>query len=315
MRLSIIIPIYNAEKYLNKCLDSIISQIEVNDEVILINDASTDNSSLICQKYKENNEKIILINNEENRGIAYARNLGLKYANGDYILWIDSDDWVNNKYLSIIKNCLRMTNTDILIFDYTEVNNQTYKCRVYKEKSGFISKKDIMLDIAQDSFFSLLWRTVIKKALYENIEFPEKIQLMEDFYVYHKLFYKAQTFFYLKDSLYFYRVLEQSLSHKKEKNFYEMYIISLEREKFIKKYCSDIEEKYRMIPVIVNACSLCGTNYISKEEHTKIRKLIKKNIKFFISKKYIGKKKKLQLLIYMISPNLLSFIRRIMNKG
>lgn len=314
MKLSVIIPVYNAEKYLNKCLDSIIPQLEINDEIILINDASVDNSLLICQRYVKKYNKVILINNKENRGIAYVRNLGLKYATGDYILWIDSDDWVSNKYLPVIKKYLEETNSDILIFDYTEVNNQIYKYKAYKEKSGFISKKNIMIDIAQDSFMSLLWRTVAKKNLYKNIEFPQKIQMMEDFYIYHKLFYEAKTFFYLKDNLYFYRILEKSLSHKKEQNFYEMYRISLEREKFIREYCSYIEERYRMVPVVINACLLSGTNYILRREQIRIRKLIIKNVKFFISRKYINKKKKFQLLMYMISPSLLSFIRRILKK-
>lgn len=314
MKFSIIIPIYNVEKYLDKCLKSIISQIDVQDEIILINDASTDNSLLICKEYIRKYTNITLVDNKINKGIGYVRNIGLKYATGDYILWIDSDDWISNECLSVIKKYLEKTNTDILIFDYTEVENGIYRERTYRKKSEFVSKREIMLDVSQDIFYSYLCRTVIKRELYKNIKFPEKVSMMEDFCIYHELFYKAKTFFYLKESLYFYRILKTSLSHKKQKDCYGVYKIYLKREEFIRKNCSYIKEKYRMLPAIIYACSLSNANYLSKEEKVKIGKLIRKNIIFILSRKNISNKKKFQLLLYMISPSLLSFVRKMLNK-
>lgn len=314
MKLSIIVPVYNTEKYLEKCLNSLLLQINMQDEVILINDASVDNSLLICKKYAEKYNNIILINNKINKGIGYVRNLGLKYATGDYIIWIDSDDWVSKEYLLVIRRYLEKTNVDIFIFDYSIINNKEEKYRTYRNKSGFISKKEIMLDVAQDSFFSLLWRTIVKKDIYTNIRFPENLSIMEDFYIYHELFYKAKTFFYLKKSLYFYQVVKNSLSRKKEQNFYLIYKTCLHRENFIKKNCPYIEEMYRMVPVVLSTCMLRNINYLSKEEKNRVCRILREHIKFFVSRKYINNRKKIQMLIYMISPNLLYYIRKVLKK-
>ena len=314
LKLSIIIPIYNADIYLENCLKNIVKQINNNDEIILINDGSTDSSLDICNRYKSIYKNIKVID-KKNEGVSIARNVGLDLAIGDYIVWIDSDDWVNNNYIFLVKKYLKETEVDILIFDYYEVrkvkDNYQYKYKKYKEYGGFIAKDMIMVDIAQDAFSSLLWRTVVKKEIYKNISFPVGKQMMEDFSIYHMLFDKAKTFFYLKKPLYYYRVLNNSLSHKNLQDVYSMYNISIEREIFIKGKYPNIDEKYRMIPVFINACLLVGKGYLSKEKEKNIYMKMKKNIFFILSRSYINKKKKFQMMVYIISPKLLYVIRRL----
>lgn len=314
MKLSIIIPIYNADIYLENCLKNIVKQINNNDEIILINDGSTDSSLDICNRYKSIYKNIKVID-KKNEGVSIARNVGLDLAIGDYIVWIDSDDWVNDNYIFLVKKYLKETEVDILIFDYYEVrkvkDNYQYKYKKYKEYGGFIAKDMIMVDIAQDAFSSLLWRTVVKKEIYKNISFPVGKQMMEDFSIYHMLFDKAKTFFYLKKPLYYYRVLNNSLSHKNLQDVYSMYNISIEREIFIKEKYPNIDEKYRMIPVFINACLLVGKGYLSKEKEKNIYMKMKKNIFFILSRSYINKKKKFQMMVYIISPKLLYVIRRL----
>lgn len=314
MKLSIIIPIYNADIYLENCLKNIVKQINNNDEIILINDGSTDSSLDICNRYKSIYKNIKVID-KKNEGVSIARNVGLDLAIGDYIVWIDSDDWVNDNYIFLVKKYLKETEVDILIFDYYEVrkvkDNYQYKYKKYKEYGGFIAKDMIMVDIAQDAFSSLLWRTVVKKEIYKNISFPVGKQMMEDFSIYHMLFDKAKTFFYLKKPLYYYRVLNNSLSHKNLQDVYSMYNISIEREIFIKGKYPNIDEKYRMIPVFINACLLVGKGYLSKEKEKNIYMKMKKNIFFILSRSYINKKKKFQMMVYIISPKLLYVIRRL----
>lgn len=314
LKLSIIIPIYNADIYLENCLKNIVKQINNNDEIILINDGSTDSSLDICNRYKSIYKNIKVID-KKNEGVSIARNVGLDLAIGDYIVWIDSDDWVNDNYIFLVKKYLKETEVDILIFDYYEVrkvkDNYQYKYKKYKEYGGFIAKDMIMVDIAQDAFSSLLWRTVVKKEIYKNISFPVGKQMMEDFSIYHMLFDKAKTFFYLKKPLYYYRVLNNSLSHKNLQDVYSMYNISIEREIFIKGKYPNIDEKYRMIPVFINACLLVGKGYLSKEKEKNIYMKMKKNIFFILSRSYINKKKKFQMMVYIISPKLLYVIRRL----
>ena len=94
---SIIVPIYNVEKYLTECLQSVLKQSYQYYEIICINDASTDNSYDILLKYAKNNKKIIVINNKKNRGLSYCRNQGIEKAKGDYILFVDSDDYISSE--------------------------------------------------------------------------------------------------------------------------------------------------------------------------------------------------------------------------
>ena len=107
-----IIPVYNAEQYLEECLESIENQIEKFDEVILINDGSTDNSLKICEKYCKRNNYFRLIN-QENQGQAKARNVGIKQATGNYIIFIDSDDYIENSMIETLLKSIKQTNADV----------------------------------------------------------------------------------------------------------------------------------------------------------------------------------------------------------
>lgn len=309
MRLSIIIPIYNVEKFLEKCLDSVLKQIGKNDELILINDGSTDNSFNICENIKkickENN--IILIN-KKNEGVAIARNTGLKKATGDYIFWIDSDDWLDKNCIRFVKDAIEKTKSDIIMFDFYTVREKDVKPCFIFEKSKILSKKEILIEVAQDSFRSLLWRTVVKRDIYENIHFPEGVQMMEDFSIYHLLFHRAKTFYYIRKPLYYYRLVNDSLSQKK-KDVMLIYNISLQREEFFRKNYPEIEEKYRLVPVLSASCAVLEIQNLNKEIYGNPRKLIKRYLCFLITRKYLGINKKIQFVLILFSKRLLKKIR------
>ena len=315
MKLSIIIPIYNVEKYLDKCLNSVLKQIEKEDEVILINDGSTDNSFNICKNIKEIYMKnnIVLIN-KKNEGVAIARNIGLKKATGDYIFWIDSDDWLDDNCIKCIKDTIEKTNSDIILFDFYNVNKKNINPCFIFEKSKILSKKEILIEVAQDSFRSLLWRTVVKRDIYENIHFPEGVQMMEDFSIYHLLFHKAKTFYYIRKPLYYYRLVNNSLSQKK-KDVMLIYNISLQREEFFRKNYPEIEEKYRLIPVLSASCLGLDFSVLNKKIYIKPQIVIRKNIFFLLTRNYLGVNKKIQFILMCISNNLLKKVRKIYNKN
>lgn len=314
MKLSIIIPIYNVEKFLEKCLNSVLKQIEKNDELILINDGSTDDSYNVCKNiievYKKNN--IILIN-KKNEGVAIARNMGLKKASGDYIFWIDSDDWLDNNCIKFIKDTIEKTKSDIILFDFYNVNKKSIKPSFIFEKSKVLNKKDILIDVAQDRFSSFLWRTVVKREIYENIHFPEGVQMMEDFSIYHLLFHKAKTFYYIRKPLYYYRTVSNSLSQK-EKDVMLIYNISLQREKFFRKNYPQIEEKYRIVPLLSSACAVLEINTLKYEVYGNPKVLIRKYFRFLITRPYLNFNKKIQFLLLLISPKVSRKIRNIYGK-
>ena len=116
--ISIIVPIYNVEKYLRQCLDSIMNQTYRNFECLLINDGSSDNSEDICREYVSKDSRFRYFE-KENGGVSSARNLGIEHSKGEYITFIDSDDWVDSDYLEVLYNSLVDERADIAISTYS----------------------------------------------------------------------------------------------------------------------------------------------------------------------------------------------------
>jgi glycosyltransferase involved in cell wall biosynthesis len=123
MKVSIIIPIYNVESKLNRCLASVVNQTYKNLEIILINDGSTDNSGVLCEEFKKVDDRIIIIH-QENKGLSGARNSGMKNLSGDYLYFLDSDDYIEFKAIEILVERASRTNADIVIGNYSIVNEK-----------------------------------------------------------------------------------------------------------------------------------------------------------------------------------------------
>ena len=117
--ISVIVPIYNADRYLDKCIDSIIMQTYTDLEIILIDDGSTDGSLKICQKYEEQDKRVVVIH-RENSGLVAARKLGVKYAHGEYVTFVDADDYIDWDTYEILMNQLDSSNVDIVAFGLLE---------------------------------------------------------------------------------------------------------------------------------------------------------------------------------------------------
>ena len=122
-KVSIVIPIYNAEKYLSRCLDSIINNDYKNIEIILMNDGSTDTSKIICEKYCRKYKYIRLFNNQ-NQGVAITRNIGLEHIKGEYVMFIDNDDWIERNYISTYVKNLENKKYDAIFGGYKRVNSE-----------------------------------------------------------------------------------------------------------------------------------------------------------------------------------------------
>jgi len=119
--ISVIIPAYNVNQYIDKCISSVVNQTEKNLEIIIINDGSNDGTDLKCQQWADMDKRIILIN-QSNQGQGSARNVGVMNACGDYILFLDADDYLDTNAVEKLSENLKITNADIIIFDYTIVD-------------------------------------------------------------------------------------------------------------------------------------------------------------------------------------------------
>ena len=226
--ISIILPIYNTEKYLHECLDSIINQNYTNFEVLLINDGSTDSSGMICQEYVERDSRFRYFE-KDNGGVASARNLGLERSSGVYITFIDSDDWVEFNYLEVLYTALKENDTDVAISTYKRfAQDGVFYLRSYsKENDEFLNigkrNRNSFLEILpklgeiDHSFYSISSK-LIKREIIGNLLFDEQVSYAEDLNFFFHLYLGVESVVYVRDYTYIYRTHDASTSQ----NFNEL---------------------------------------------------------------------------------------------
>ena len=218
-KITVIVPVYNVENYLNKCLDSLINQTYKNLEIIVINDGSTDNSGKICQEYAQKDNRIIYIE-KENGGQSEARNMGLDRMTGSYVTFVDSDDWVELDYVEVLYNKLIEYQADIAVGNYYLYNEQegifyfhifgnSYYEKVYDNVSIFENfyESEHMKNFALICVGGKLY----KSDLFRELRF-EVGKLGEDGYLNQKIYLLAEKTIYLNAGLYAYRQREGSSS-------------------------------------------------------------------------------------------------------
>lgn len=149
-KISIIVPIYNVEAYLNKCLDSIVNQTYPNLQIICVIDGSPDNSLAIAQPYADKDPRVIVIN-QKNQGVSAARNVGLAYANGDYIMFVDPDDWLELNCCSTALNTAVKKDYDVVFWPYNKIfSNRVEKQFVYNNNTAFDNKEAVREGVFKD---------------------------------------------------------------------------------------------------------------------------------------------------------------------
>lgn len=216
--ITVVVPVYNVELYLHQCIESIRNQTYKELEIILVDDGSTDTSGIICDECAKKDERIIVIH-KENGGLSDARNTGIKIASGEYICFIDSDDFIDaymleNLYLACVQNeaqisiCKRRFVYDNERF---ESINKKYSTKVFSGIEGF--KHFLLEDI---DGFVVAWNKLYKTNLFYNIQYPKGI-IHEDCFTTYKLLLASKTVVYIEYIGYFYRQRNDSIM--KNSNF------------------------------------------------------------------------------------------------
>lgn len=231
--ISVIVPVYNVEKYLKKCIKSIMSQSYTNLEIILINDGSTDNSGKICDELKEQDKRIKVIH-KSNGGLSDARNAGLKIANGKYIGFVDSDDYIAEDMFETLYNINKKYNSDISIVSFYEI----YKDKVIgvrdSKKLQELTKIDAMKELLIDTNIqSYAWNKLFRRELFEGLEFPTN-KNFEDIATTLLLFEKANKVVLLEKPKYYYVRRDDS-------------IVGVRNYKTYKDYLDVIYDKYKYL--------------------------------------------------------------------
>ena len=218
-KITVIVPVYNVEHYLSKCLDSILKQTYQNLEIIVVNDGSTDNSGGICQEYAQKDSRIIYIE-KENGGLSDARNAGLDRMTGSYVTFVDSDDWIEQDYVEVLYNKLTEYQADVSVgnyYSYNEdegmyyfhINGDSYYEKVFDNVSIF----ENLYESQEMKSFALIsaWGKLYKASLFDYIRF-DKGKLGEDGYMNQKLYLLVQKVIYINQGLYAYRQRSGSIT-------------------------------------------------------------------------------------------------------
>lgn len=245
MLVSVIVPVYNVERYLNRCVESILLQTYSNIEVILVDDGSTDKSGVMCDSFAASDARIRVIH-KKNGGLSSARNEGLKRATGDFIAFVDSDDYISSTMIEHLMRDMDDYNADISSIGYCMFDDSSKAIVNESDTTEVFDKLSaIKLLFSKDKFCNFAWNKLYKKELFDNISFPDG-RKMEDLGTTYLLFDKCSVITYNASSEYFYYQREDSILHKVDSTFYrdEMFL-TLERYQFIK-------DKYGNMPENVN---------------------------------------------------------------
>lgn len=201
-KISIIVPVYKVKSYLRKCLDSIVNQTYRNFEIILVDDGSPDNCGAICDEYAAKDERIKVIH-KANGGVASARNAGLDMATGDYIGWVDSDDWVEPQMFETMLNSAQVHDADIVICSRLE-SYPDHSFQMGWQQAELLNKEQAMALLVEDELVrSYLWDKLWKRELFQDIRIPQ-LKVFEDMAVMYRLFMKAERVVCLPDVFYHY---------------------------------------------------------------------------------------------------------------
>ncbi|MGN1299253.1 MAG: glycosyltransferase family 2 protein [Candidatus Scatovivens sp.] len=319
VKFSIIVPVYNSEKYIQKCIDSILNQTYDNYEIIIINDGSTDNTLKIINSNYKNRSNIIIVN-KENQGVSMARNLGIQYAKGEWITFLDADDWIDDNTLKIINQEIESNSEIELIQNNIYISNDYKNSNKYKVLDNLIKKestqkKEIIETIICINYGSKKYgekygncrciggKFYKKSLLIENkIAFPDGMETFEDgIFNLYAYFYSRATLIFNKN-LYHYRQHSTSATHQIVNNQFERnsriiseiinFINNFKMENYMESfyYCC-----YELLLILLK------NNYSKRNYRKYIEKMLKfefyensvKNIKY----KFLNMKDRIKLFL------------------
>jgi len=273
--ISVIIPVYNVNKYLNKCIGSIVNQTYKNLEIILVDDGSTDNSGEICDEWKQKDSRIKVIH-KENGGPSNARNFGIEIAIGKYLFFIDADDYLNSDNIETLYKNLIENDSDISASGHIYETYIVQENKCAKESYVADSEEALKRLFTGNNLFVVIWGKLFKKELFEEIRFPVG-KINEDVATLYKLIHKANKISNINKPGYHYVQRQNSLIHQKygEERITVVEILE-ECVEFIRKnYPNLVEYAERYLILALNDCAILTSKNKMKKEYRNLRKKLK----------------------------------------
>ncbi len=302
--ITIIINVYNREKYIKKCIDSVINQTYKNLEILIINDGSTDNTLKICKSYKDKRIKIITT---KNQGLSFSRNVGIDNAQGEYLYFVDSDDFIELDTIEYLYNLCKKYNLSfstcepLTIYDYNFTNKQP------KEKIKILDKYEMLKKVLlAENSAGTSWNKLIKKKLYNNIRFEDRI--INDVVVTYKLVLKSEKIVCSNQKKYYYLKHKNAVTKdgfKKLERTSDYHKAVKERYEHIKKiYPNMIENDMGLCRAILKLYLIEDKKIDEYLEEQHAIDLFKKSfsLKMIFAKTQL--KEKIKILLFRINPKL-----------
>ncbi|WP_455630999.1 glycosyltransferase family 2 protein [Megamonas sp.] len=310
--ISIIVPVYNVEKYLPKCIESITNQTYTDLEILLIDDGSTDNSGKICDNYAQKDKRIKVIH-KKNGGPSLARNIGLDLFQGEYVSFIDSDDYIApsmyNKMYHIFQ---KYTDVDIVSCNYNHIINNKKPVPFFNlSKDEHITDKNILIEkiFQYQNYDMIIFNKLYKRKIWQHIRFPSNMHLAEDLSVLYPTLQFANHFYCIKDTLYNKIQRKEGLTNSIKIEDYINNVIA--HEVFLKqvkqnnnldynriyKVCSDnLFRHYKHLLDLIYINNNNVYNHIEQDITSKLLKMYSNN--------YLSNKNMKKISLLKFSPNL-----------
>lgn len=290
MELSIIVPVYNVEKYLERCIKSLLNQTMDKIEIILVNDGSTDGSTYICKKYKKLSNKIKYIESE-NKGCSHARNLGIKKSIGKYLMFVDSDDYVELDYCLLMYEKIEKEELDLVQCDFKIVDKEGLELKKESKKIPTDTKNFLI----ENNECGYIWNKIFKSKIIKknNLKFPEKSHMYEDMIFVFKYCIHVEKISLIDKKIYYYVQNEKSVMNTiTEKRIYDIFYGLDNLKEYVLKNKKEFLDVYNFIYKqrgVKNSFSILEQRVLKKEienykeiENFIVNKSLKKEYKKII---------------------------------
>jgi len=317
--ISIIIPVYNVENYLRKCLDSVICQTYKKLEIIVVNDGSKDDSLSIIKEYKKKDDRLFIID-KENGGLSSARNAGMEKASGKYLFFLDSDDFIELDMIETLYNDIKRTGKQIAIGNrYYYYEDGTKKIR-FDESLGILEFDKItsIEKLVNLTHFDMsAWGKLYDANLFKDIVFPIG-KLSEDYYIMYLIFSRSNGVVYNSKPMLYYLQQRKGSITKNSKLILDYIYAAKEQMEYINinypKIANDAKSAYCLSYFTVYNKVISNGGKVEKKFIIEMKDNTKKFKKYVYSNKHISKSKKLQLFIFLHLRIFYNFILKVYKK-
>lgn len=303
--ISIIIPVYNKETCLRRCVDSVLNQTYRELEIILVDDGSTDNSGIICDDYADLDRRVKVIH-KKNGGVSSARNVGLKNVSGEFIGFIDSDDFINENMYETLYEAIINSNSNVVMCNYNKIIDENVIHVDNFFDKNIVSGSEFLESVFRIKNMGVLWNKLFRRDMFFcngiSLLFDESISLCEDVLLLTKMLKKEKNIYLCRDYLYNYVFNNDSLCHSKvsEKNLTILKALEICIEECEKTNKELVNSAYYMYMINNTRCYLKLKNDKSLNFRFGYIKQIKKNLKKCL--KIMNFKNKLKIYAALLFP-------------